>query len=210
MPRLREYAHWSRMASEGVIRVLRDLPLSRSCEWARLQALRSVAARAAQDVDVDQVRKVLTSFPSTSAAPSPGLRSSNLKEALALCAPRRGACCRAPLRFPRGHRAFRKPSSTLRSIAIGDTLRRLTGTIAFDRQRLGQERARAAASRRAALHMDARPSCAQHVNSSTGHPKRFQHSRPLRHPRGRPHTFLHQRPVGRLVLLERQHTVHRH
>ena len=155
MPRCESMRIGPGWRSEDVIRVLRDLhPLSRSCERARLQALRSVAAGAAQDVDADQVRKVLTSFPSTSAAPSPGLRSSNLKEALALCAPRGGACCRAPLCLRRGPRAFRKPSSTLRSIAIGDTLRRLMGTIAFDRQRLGQERARAAASRRAALHMD--------------------------------------------------------
>ena len=95
------------MIHPDVVRKLRDLhPVGRSTELARLQALQPVTARAAPDVDADQVRKALASFPS---AKPPEGGSSALIHRPTSCfdcwarwfpdTSRGGACCDAPFRL---------------------------------------------------------------------------------------------------------------
>ena len=109
--------------------------------------LREVASGAAPSADMEQVRKALLSFPSTSGEGGSGLRPSHVRDAL------RPASSDLLLRllsevvsllvrekFPSASIvALRKPNGSLRPIAIGETIRRLTSKVAVD---LITERAR--------------------------------------------------------------------
>ena len=105
--------------------------------------LREVASGAAPSADVDQVRKALLSFPSTSGAGRSGLRPSHVRDAL------RPASSDLLLgEVPESIRpyvcgvsimALRKPTGSLRPIAILETIRWLTSKVAVD---LITERAR--------------------------------------------------------------------
>ena len=122
---------------------------------ANLGRLRRVSPSAAPVADIDQVRKAVYSFPSTSGAGRTGLRPSHLRDAM------RPASSDLILRLiaevvnlllqgevPEAVRPFvcgasimalRKPNGTLRPIAVGETIRRITSKVAVE---LLSERAR--------------------------------------------------------------------
>ena len=112
-----------------------------------MNSLRRVAARAAPTVEVDQVRKALHSFPSTSGAGRSGLRPSHIRGAMRLASADlllslsevvhllllgqlpelvHPYVCGASIM------ALRKPNGSLQPIAIGETIRRLTSKVAVD------------------------------------------------------------------------------
>ena len=132
-----------------VVTALRDLhPAPGDSDRAGMQSLRQVASRAAPVVDVDGVRKAVQSFPSTSGAGKSGLRPSHIRDAT------RPASSDLLFRLitevvnlllqgevPESVRPFvcgasimalRKPNGTLRPIAVGETLRRITGKVAVE------------------------------------------------------------------------------
>ena len=113
-----------------------------------LSKLRPVSPGAAPDADVDQVRRALASFASTSGAGPSGLRPSHLQDALRyssgdltlrllaevvslmmkgeLPEDIRPWLCGAALM------ALRKPNKSLRPVAVGETLRRLCSKVCVD------------------------------------------------------------------------------
>ena len=133
-------------ASGEVVYSLRALhPSPRADERVNLGLTRRVSPRAAPIADIDQVRKAVHSFPSTSGAGRSGLRPSHLRDAM------RPASSDLLLRLvtevvnlllqgevPESVRPFvcgasimalRKPNGTLRPIAVGETLRRITSKV---------------------------------------------------------------------------------
>ena len=113
-----------------------------------LSRLRPVSPGAAPDADVDQVRRALASFASTSGAGPSGLRPSHLQDALRystgdltlrllaevvslmlkgeLPEDIRPWLCGASLM------ALRKPNKSLRPVAVGETLRRLCSKVCVE------------------------------------------------------------------------------
>ena len=113
-----------------------------------LSRLRPVSPGAAPDADVDQVRRALASFASTSGAGPSGLRPSHLQDALRystgdltlrllaevvslmlkgeLPEDIRPWLCGAALM------ALRKPNKSLRPVAVGETLRRLCSKVCVE------------------------------------------------------------------------------
>ena len=135
--------------SDDVVAALRDLhPVPEASEKAGMHSLRQVAPRAAPVADVDRVRKAVHSFPSTSGAGRLGLRPSHIRDAT------RPASSDPLFRLitevvnlllqgevPESIRPFvcgasimalRKPNGTLRPIAVGETLRRITSKVAVE------------------------------------------------------------------------------
>ena len=158
-----------------VVTALRGLhPAPGDGDRAGMQSLRHVASRAAPVADVDGVRKAVQSFPSSSGALKSGLRPSHIRDAT------RPASSDLLFRLitevvnlflqgevPESVRPFvcgasimalRKPNGTLRPIAVGETIRRITGKVAVE---LISERARA-------LLEPARPLFTPLGNGSTG------------------------------------------
>ena len=142
--------------SGEVVSSLRALhPSPRADERANLGHFRRVSPRAAPIADIDQVRKAVHSFPSTSGAGRSGLRPSHLRDAMPPASSDlllrlitevvnlllqgevpetvRPFVCGASIM------ALRKPNGTLRPIAVGETLRRVTSKVAVE---LISERAR--------------------------------------------------------------------
>jgi hypothetical protein len=118
-------------------------PAARASEGERCGRLRAVAGEAAPIASVEEVTKAIKSFPEGSAGGKSGLKPQHLKDALvpgygdecvralaevvailasgkAHAAARQWVCCASLT-------ALAKPDGGLRPIAIGETLRRLTG-----------------------------------------------------------------------------------
>ena len=143
--------------TDDVVASLRLLHPGSSVEdRLEMGSLRGVASGAAPSADVDQVRKALLSFPSTSGAGRSGLRPSHVRDALRPASSDlllsellsevvslllRGKVPESIWPYVCGASimALRKPNGSLRPIAIGETIRRLTSKVAVD---LITERAR--------------------------------------------------------------------
>ena len=135
--------------TDDVVASLRLLHPGSSVEdRLEMGSLRGVASGAAPSADVDQVRKALLSFPSTSGAGRSGLRPSHVRDALRPASSDlllqllsevvslllRGEVPESIRPYVCGASimALRKPNGSLRPIAIGETIRRLTSKVAVD------------------------------------------------------------------------------
>ena len=108
-------------------------------------SLRRVASPVAE---VDQIRKAVHSFPSTSGAGRSGLRPSHIRDAIwsassdlllrliteGVNLPLQGVVPESIRPFVSGASimALRKPNGTLRPIAVGETTRRITSKVAVE------------------------------------------------------------------------------
>ena len=127
--------------TEDVVTSLRLLhPPPPDGDLVAMGALRRISPGAAPTADVDQVRKALWSFPSTSGAGRSGLRPSHVRDAMRPASSDlllrllaevvslllRGEVPEAVRPYVCGASimALRKPNGTLRPIAIGETIRR--------------------------------------------------------------------------------------
>ena len=113
-----------------------------------MDSLRRVASRAAPVAEVDQVRKAVHSFPSTSGAGRSGLRPSHIRDALRIASSDlllrlitevvnpflQGEVPESVRPFVCGASimALRKPNGTLRPIAVGEIFRRNTSKVAVE------------------------------------------------------------------------------
>ena len=135
-------------------------PAPHADERAGLGSLRRVSSRTAPSAEVDQVRKALRSFPSTSGAGRSGLGPSHIRDAmrpasadllLRLLAEVVNLLLQGevresvrPLVCDSSIVALRKPNGSLRPIAIGESIRRITSKVAVE---LISDRARPSAGR---------------------------------------------------------------
>ena len=132
-------------ATTAVVDRLRALhPFARPQDDGLLSNLRDIGAAAAPCVTSDMIRKAVSDFSPTSGAGALGLRPGHLQQAVQLATGDQLLYLLVQLLL-QGHvppsvvpricgtslMSLRKPTGALRSIAVGETLRRLTGKIAL-------------------------------------------------------------------------------